>query len=215
MKRTLAILLALAALLTFAACTGGAPSTRTGTGSSRRPTAPGAIVQPSSSTQNAPTSPTLSLRNGVGFTAGPRVDAVRQCGDTAFVPVVANEEGAAGHGSLVLRFTNRLPQPCTLTGYPGVDALNGSQTVLAHAARTLRGMAGGANAVTTVTVAPGATASALLEWSTVPTGTATCAYASILNVTAANTRASSEIPATVSSCELQVHPTVVGATGSS
>jgi hypothetical protein len=151
---------------------------------------------------------------GHAFSAGPLIDQLRPCGDTAFTVTAGGEQGATGHGSLVLRFQSQLPQPCTVQGYPGLDAVTSSGTVLAHAARTLNGFAGGAHASVTLTVAPGQTVSALVEWMNFDPATAgPCPLSDSILVTPANTTATVALPARIDTCELQVHPTVAGTTG--
>ncbi|MGH8962559.1 MAG: DUF4232 domain-containing protein [Jatrophihabitantaceae bacterium] len=150
---------------------------------------------------------------GSGFDRGSRQDVLAPCGDTAFTVSTADGRGAAGHGSLVVEFRNRLPQACTVYGYPGLDALNSAGTTLAHAARTLHGMAGGARSESTVRVEPGRSASALVEWSNVPPGGGSCATSWYIAVTPANTEDTHQLRASVSTCKLQIHPTVPGTTG--
>ena len=99
-------------------------------------------------------------------------------------------------------------------GYPGLDLVTSSGAVVAHAKRTLSGMAGGATSVATVTLAAGASASALVEASDVPqNGIANCgSYA--LNVTPPEEYVS--VPAGTAmmpKCDLQIHPVVAGAHG--
>jgi hypothetical protein len=74
----------------------------------------------------------------------------------------------------VIGFTNVSSATCTLTGYPGVAALNGNGSQVAQAQRVTGPQA---PPVTTVTLAEGQTASATVSGSDVPTGTATtCPY---------------------------------------
>ena len=152
--------------------------------------------------------------SGSGYVAGPRIDVIKPCGDTAFTTSASNQQGAAGHGSLDLVFVNRLPQACTIVGYPGVDAVNASGGVLAHAKRTLNGYSGGAKAIKTLTVQPGQTVSARVEWLNFdPTTAGACTFSKMIEVTPANTTNTAELPAQVSVCGLQVHPTVAGDSG--
>jgi hypothetical protein len=117
---------------------------------------------------------------------------------------------------VVLIFHNRLPQPCTLYGYPGVDALSASGATLVHATRTLSGYAGGAKSIATITVAAGQSASATLEWDLFNTVTSgSCAQSASIAVTPANTTYTSGLPVHVTVCGLQIHPAVAGTTGRS
>lgn len=152
--------------------------------------------------------------NGSTFTPAARLDVVKACGDTSFTVTTSGQQGAAGHGSLNLEFTNRLPQACTIQGYPGLDAVNASGAVLAHATRTLAGYTGGAHSIKTLTVLPGKTVSARVEWMNFnPATTGACTFSDKIEVTPANTTNTFELAAKVSICELQIHPTVAGDSG--
>ena len=109
--------------------------------------------------------------------------------------------------------------PCTLTGYPGVAGLDGAGHQIAQASRTRNGFLGGVSASTPIPVvvlAPNAQASALVEGTDVPTGTATTCptYASLL-ATPPNALTAVPIAASLPGCSgLEVHPVVAGTTGS-
>jgi len=152
--------------------------------------------------------------SGTGYVAGPRIDVVKPCGDTAFTTTASAPQGAAGHGSLDLVFVNRLPQACTIVGYPGLDAVNASGGVLAHAKRSLNGYSGGAHAMKTLTVQPGQAVSARVEWLNFNPATAgACTFSKMIEVTPANTTNTVELPSQVSICGLKIHPTVAGVSG--
>jgi hypothetical protein len=156
--------------------------------------------------------------NGSTFIAGARRNDVHPCGDTALVvSAPGGSNSGAGHSAVVLLFHNRLPQPCTVYGYPGVDALTASGGPLAHATRTLSGYAGGATSVATITVGADQSASATLEWDLFNTVTSgTCAQSASIAVTPANTTTTTTgLPVHVTVCGLQIHPTVAGTTGRS
>jgi hypothetical protein len=127
---------------------------------------------------------------------------------------------AAGHQGVVLLFVNHGPTSCVLFGYPGVAGVNSSGAQVVQAQRTLTGMMGGlAPGVATlprVTLAPGQTASAVVEGTDVPSGTETSCptYPSLL-VTAPNTKVSVSVVQSLPGCSgLQVHPVVPGTSGS-
>jgi hypothetical protein len=70
------------------------------------------------------------------------------------------------HDDLVLVYTNVGGHPCTVQGYPGAAVVDGS-TVVLNASRTLNGYIGDQRQLSgapLVTLAPGAAASAVLEW---------------------------------------------------
>jgi hypothetical protein len=127
---------------------------------------------------------------------------------------------AAGHQGVVLLFVNNGSTGCVLYGYPGAAGLNAGGAQVVQAQRTLTGMMGGlAPGVTTLprtTLAPGQSASAVVEGTDVPSGTETnCPTYPSLLVTAPNTKGSVTIPLALPGCSgLQVHPVVPGTSGS-
>jgi hypothetical protein len=98
--------------------------------------------------------------------------------------------------------------PCTLTGYPGVDS--GAGGPLLHARRTQRGYLGGlpsgVDIPPTVTVSPGHPAQAMVEGIAVDADTTQCPTYTDLLVTAPDTSGTVTVPATIDTCQLQVHP---------
>jgi hypothetical protein len=122
--------------------------------------------------------------------------------------------GATGHVSDVLLFKNT-STPCTMTGYPGVAGLNSSGQEVVQAMRTLKGFMGGVPAGDSppiVTLAPGQVASAIVEGTDVPIGTAvTCPSYPALLVTPPNTRQSVTLNTGLPGCSaIEVHPVVMG-----
>ncbi|MBB3753103.1 hypothetical protein FHT44_005622 [Mycolicibacterium sp. BK634] len=97
---------------------------------------------------------------------------------------------------------------CTLTGYPGVDSGTGGP--LLHARRTLRGYLGGlpsgVDVPPTVTLGPGHPAQAMVEGIAVDADTNQCPTYTDLLVTPPNTTGTVTVPATIDTCQLQVHP---------
>lgn len=141
--------------------------------------------------------------------------AVPACGDHALTVTATAPQGATGHGNLVLRFRNHTVHSCSLYGYPGVDALSAGGHVLAHARRTVAGFTGGStHGVRTVVLRPGGYASADVEWLNFEPKTGrTCRFSRSIAVTPANTGHTVHRTRSVSTCRLQVHPTVAGRTG--
>lgn len=94
------------------------------------------------------------------------------------VRVVAIGFGAAA-GSVAERvgFTNVGGQTCTLSGYPGVTALNAQGVQVTQAVRDLQGMLGGLQSGSTtlpvVSLTPGQTASADVEGTDIAPGSGT------------------------------------------
>ena len=109
---------------------------------------------------------------------------------------------------------------CVLTGYPGVAALGSTGQQVAQAQRTpsgyLGGLRTGSAAPPVVVLGPGVTASAMVEGTGVPEGTASSCptYAALLVTPPTSTR-STRLTVSMPGCSpLQVHPVVSGTTGS-
>lgn len=141
-------------------------------------------------------------------------EAAPACGNSSLTVTHAHTQGATGHGSVVLLFKNTSHAMCTLYGYPGLDALNASGHVLAHARRTLRGFAGGAHTESTVSITPGHFASATAEWMNFnPVTSGSCTFSHSVATTPPNTTHTVHLAVPVSVCRLQIHPTVAGTSG--
>lgn len=134
---------------------------------------------------------------------------------------VSDVEGGAGlgHSAVIVHFENTSHASCSLQGYPGVAGLDGAGHQVVQAQRTPSGYMGGlmtpGGAPPVVTLAPGRTASAKVEGTDNPPGTATsCPQLAGLLVTPPDTFTSVRVPAAPSDCSgLQVHPIVPGDTG--
>jgi Protein of unknown function (DUF4232) len=144
-----------------------------------------------------------------------RAAGVPGCGNHSLTVTATAPQGATGHGNLVLRFKNRTTRSCSLVGYPAVDALDAGGHVLASARRTVSGFTGGStHGVRTVVVTPGHYASADVEWMNFnPRTGGACRFSTAIAVTPANTGRTVHRARSVSTCRLQVHPTVPGRTG--
>ena len=136
------------------------------------------------------------------------------------IRVSLGEGGVAmSHEGFVLIFTNTSSQTCTMKGYPGVAIMNGS-TVVLNATRTLNGFIGDGHGtplsgVPLVTLAPGATASAELEFVVnagepcYPNGSGTVEVTPPNTTTTTGTR--SETVGTSGICaDFEIHPVVAG-----
>jgi uncharacterized protein DUF4232 len=128
-------------------------------------------------------------------------------------------EGGMGHSSSALVFRNIGAATCVLRGYPGVTGLDARGRGVAPARQTLRGYLGGldpaATTPPTVTLAPGRSASALVEaLNAAPDGTA-CTPFPALRVGVPGGQASVTVPwGNASGCaHLQVHPFVPSSDG--
>ena len=124
----------------------------------------------SSVTASSPSSPSASassLPSSASSTPAaalsPRVvtsaTAAAACASAALRVTAGTSEGAAGSVYQVIDFTNTGAAACTLYGYPGVSLASGTPLAQVGAAATRSSTA----APTLVTLAPGATANALLR----------------------------------------------------
>jgi hypothetical protein len=141
-----------------------------------------------------------------------------------------NGGSGTGHSGIVLLFTNTGSSTCTLSGYPGAAVSDSGQENWAldpDGNAKHETQAQGANPVTTVTLAPGSTASAQLFWDTFPLNStygdgtqpdaANClSYrGGYLEITPPNTTTTIKSDPPLSMCQsLEISPVVSGTTGS-
>ena len=133
----------------------------------------------------------------------------------------ATGPSGAGHQSEVLHFSNAGSHTCFVRGSPGVAQLGVSSQTLQNAVRTFSGYLGGlpsGQSVPTVVLAPGRSASALVEALDAATnGSTACvgADATGLLVTAPDQTSSVQVPSLLKACaDFQVHPIVAASSGS-
>jgi hypothetical protein len=213
--------LAVVAVLITAACNSGlrdgaAPDSSTSGASTSAPTS----FLSTTSTARASTassSTTTSVTSTTTTASSPPSGATPSCVGSQLAVSSGPNLVATGHIDVVIVFTNTASEPCQLTGYPGVAALDAAGTQRAQADRTLNGFLGGVptGPPPLVTLARDQSASAIVEGSDQPTGDgAACpSYPSLL-VTPPNTTQSVTVAVGLPGCEpLQVHPVVPGTTG--
>lgn len=141
---------------------------------------------------------------------------------------VSDISGGAGLGHVdqLLVFTNISHTACTLTGYPGVAGLSSIGQDEVQAARTLGGYMGGLLpgdiALPVVSLAPGESASAIVESTDNPIGSQSCLHFQALLVTPPNLTDQTRVGIADAGMQgfpdcsgLQVHPVVAGSGGSS
>jgi Protein of unknown function (DUF4232) len=155
--------------------------------------------------------------NGTGSSTGSGSGtpaAVPQCTGADIQVGESSGEGAAGHLSVVLDFTDVGGHACVLRGYPGASMFAEDGHSLADAQRTLYGPAGGATGLSSaprVVLKPSGVATAIVEWSDVPDGSQSCLSPAELGVTPPNTKQTTTFPmsgqAEVCS-DFEVHPVV-------
>jgi hypothetical protein len=117
--------------------------------------------------------------------------------------------GAVGHRAVPLTFTLAQAAPeCTLTGYPGVDAVSGGPII--HAERTPRGYMGGlppsVAVPPTVILSTSQQAQAIVEGRAVDADGSQCPTYTDLQVTPPDTTDTVTVAASIDTCQLQVHP---------
>ncbi len=122
-------------------------------------------------------------------------------------------QGAVGHRALTLIFSLAGgAEPCTLTGYPAVEAGAGGPDI--HAKPTLRGYLGGlpsdANVPPTVTLSISTQGQAIVEGMAIDGKGNPCPGYTELRVSPPDTTMVFTVPATIDACELQVHPITTG-----
>jgi len=152
-----------------------------------------------------------------GHTVGPgKIAAPATCQRKELGITLTVAQGGLSHNGYVIEFKNR-GVACTITGYPGVDALNAAGRRVLSATRTKAGYLGGVESgpIPKVNLASGKTASAILEW--IDLGSPPCPRARSLRITPPN--ASKSVVLSPKSlkvqtlCRVQVHPVVPGTTG--
>jgi Protein of unknown function (DUF4232) len=146
--------------------------------------------------------------------AASKSPAARCQGKALGISLTQASPGVSHHG-YVIEFRNR-GSACTITGYPGVDALNAKGRRILSAKRTKSGYLGGVRSgpIPKVHLAKGKIASAMVEW--IDLGSP-CPSAHSLKITAPNAvRSVVRSPKSLKSqtlCHVQVHPVVPGTTG--
>jgi hypothetical protein len=108
---------------------------------------------------------TTGAATGGTGTGGGTQAAVAECSAAGLAIKTGADEAAAGQSSLTLIFTNSATTPCFLQGFPGAELTTADGGKL-DARRTTGG--GIASPLSRVTLTPGQSASALLEWEHFP-----------------------------------------------
>ena len=204
--------LLLTACVTLTACDASLTAPAAGSTTATAGTSLGASSPTSPSTAGDATTAAGGSPSG---TSSPAAGAVPACANADLTVSVGASGAGLGHVGSTIVFTNVSDHQCTLYGYPGVAGMDSTGREVTHALQTLSGYMGGSSTKATVLLAPGGRASALVEGTDVPTGTATtCPVYPRLLVTAPNQTGSHVLAASMPGCSLlQVHPVVAGATG--
>jgi hypothetical protein len=160
-------------------------------------------------------SPTFATTSAI--TAAP-LGAPKACASAQLAVTLGERQQLMAQPAVAVIFTNTSDSSCTLYGYPGVAGLDSNGHQVAQAFRTAQVYMGGAptDTPTSVTLASGAQASALIGGSANPVnGEAACPpdYAAVL-VTPPGTTTATELAIDYPSCSgLLITPVVPGATG--
>jgi Protein of unknown function (DUF4232) len=141
------------------------------------------------------------------------VDQPAPCWSDQIAVGAAPAQGAVGHRGLTLIFTLAGgAEPCTLTGYPGVDSGTGGPLV--HAEPTPRGYMGGlpadVDAPPTVTLSLSTQGQAVVEGLGFDASGNACPTYTDLAVSPPDIVQAFTVPATIDACQLQVHPVTAG-----
>lgn len=157
---------------------------------------------------------TATLGSPAGAVPPDTVDEPTPCWSDQVAVSASPAQAAMGHRSVSLLFTLAGgAEPCTLTGYPGVDS--GAGGPLIHAEPTPRGYLGGLpdglDEPPTVTLSIANQAQAVVEGVAVDDNGHPCPTYTGLLVTPPDISAVYPVSADIDACSLQVHPiTAVG-----
>ncbi|MEP7192464.1 MAG: DUF4232 domain-containing protein [Actinomycetota bacterium] len=179
------------------------------------PAGPGSFTAPASTAPSAGAQTTGIAGDSSSPTASPVARTVTACTNSGLGVQPGAALAGMGHAGAAIVFTNISGHTCTLGGYPGVAGLDSTGQVVANAVRSAIGYLGGSYTQTTVRLAPGGKASALVEGTTNPTGAATsCPSYPRLRVTASDQTSTHTLSIEMPGCSpLQIHPVVAGTTG--
>ena len=136
-------------------------------------------------------------------------DEPTPCWSDRIAVTASPSQAAVGHRAATLVFSLAGgAEPCTLTGYPGVDS--GSGGPLIHAQPTLRGymggLPGGSEVPPTVILSLSSQAQAIVEGVAIDANGDPCPTYTELLVNPPDTTVVLTVPATIDACALQVHP---------
>ena len=120
-------------------------------------------------------------------------------------------DSAAGHPTVLLIFTNTSGASCAVSGYVGLQMVDGSGDVLPTNVISNGGMLSNQPLAQVVSLAPGQQASTLVMWTDVPTNTQACTTAAKLEVTPPDESASIAVAATIESCSGELDVTALRA----
>jgi len=222
-RRVAAVAIVVAVLGATAACTGSSSgSSNTGSRSSAQTTVtPSATASANAATSGGAATQGMNASTTTSSAASAHaVTGASACTGTEIKVAQGRNSAAMGHHGDVLVFTNSSSRTCTLQGYPGAAIMSGS-TVVLNATRALNGYIGDERQLSSaplVTLAPGAVASAMLEWEVDSGQTCVARGSGTLQITPPNTTVTTGLGSmTVGSdgvCSgFDIHPVVAGNLG--
>jgi hypothetical protein len=149
---------------------------------------------------------------GTGSSASGKTGST--CAQGQITVSAGKKHTASGHVSAPLLFRNTAHTACTLSGFPGVAGLDAKGGQVLQAKQVTHGYLD-TSTITTVTVAPGATVSALVVGVNVPNSDLTsCPSYPELLVTPPGSHTSTKVKLSMPGCPtLQVSPIVRGSKG--
>jgi Protein of unknown function (DUF4232) len=208
---------AVGTLLLGAAALGGCASSAS-TGASAGATQSVPVVTSTDTGSTGGTSSTATASSGGASTQAAGGGTASCTGSELSLKINPGGSGM-GHTGSVLVFTNTGSTACTLYGYPGADVTENGTYNFSPRMNATR--VSGSMSVKTVTLAPGSSASAMLEWGVNPTGGGSANAANCpgmdggyLEVTPPNTTDTIKSDPPLNMCtDLQVFPVVAGTTG--
>ena len=228
-RRVAAVAIVAAVLGATAACTGSSSgSSNTGSTSSAQTTVtPSATASATAAASGAATTQGANTSTGSATStttssaaSAHAVTGASACTGTEIKVAQGRNSAAMGHHGDVLVFTNSSSRTCTLQGYPGAAIMSGS-TVLLNATRALNGYIGDERQLSSaplVTLAPGAVASAMLEWDVDNGQTCVAGGSGTLQITPPNTTVTTGLGSMTVGSEgvcsgFDIHPVVAGDLG--
>jgi len=228
-RHAAAFAIAAAVLGATAACTGSSGSPASGgtstAGTTLSPSATTTTVNTqaaSASTTTGAGNSTSSSSTGNGSKSNATSNAVSggttSCTGSEIKVTLGSGGAAMSHEGQPLVFTNTSSQTCTLQGYPGAAIMSGS-TVVLNSTRALNGYIGDdgrqLSSAPLVTLAPGAKASAMLEWDANAGETCYPSGSGTLEATPPNTTTTTSLNSLTVGTDgicagFEVHPIVAG-----
>lgn len=205
--------LVVCAALTACSASPSGTASSSGGASSDSSTSSASSMSDSPSTSSAP-AVTSAAPSASATTSSHGMPGSHSCANGDLTVAIGRSRAAAGHVGVALVFRNVSHAACSLYGYPGVAGLDSQGRQAVQATRTTNGYLGGTYVTRTVVVPPGASASALVEGTDVPSGSQSCSTYSALQVIAPGQTRSQVLRVSVPGCpSIQVHPVVPGADG--